>query len=114
MTARTIQHETPRLPITFALDSVLSVQIRACEALPEDALKTLFLSLLAFQPAAKAIEIVLFNARRLLHGSSMEPVGARKSAKLIGDCSVERRAFWIADRADETGHHRYYGRSAYP
>jgi len=77
-------------------------------------LKTLFLSLLAFPPAATAMETVLSNVRRLPHGSSTGPVAERKSVELISDGAVERWAFWIADRADETGHHRYYGRTAYP
>ena len=34
-------------------------------------------------------------------------------ANLRSQLNRLRRAFWIADRADEARHHRYYGRSTY-
>jgi hypothetical protein len=77
-------------------------------------LKTLFLSLLAFQPAANAMETIVFNARRVPHRPWTRPAGARKSDKIISDSACSTAPYWIADRADVTGHHRYYGRDAYP
>jgi hypothetical protein len=73
-------------------------------------LTSLYLSLLAFQPAANAIESILFIARHFQDGPLTGAVGACKSGKII---AWNAAPFWISDRAD-LGHHRYYGMSAYP
>jgi hypothetical protein len=78
----------------------------------EDTMKSLFLSLLAFQPAANVVESIFFTARQIPVGPSS--VRTRNSGKIISDCAQSTAAFWIAHQADVTGHHRYYGRSAYP
>jgi hypothetical protein len=78
----------------------------------EDALKTVFLSLLALQPAVNTIETILFRARQLSDAPS--PGAAGKSGQIISDRAWSTASFWIADRDNSTGHHRYYGRSAYP
>jgi hypothetical protein len=77
-------------------------------------LKSLFLSLLAFPPAANVVESIFFAARQLLNRPSTSPVGACQSGKILSDHAWSAAPFWIVERADVTGHHRYYGRSAYP
>ena len=66
-------------------------------------MKTFFVSLLAL-PTATLLGSVLSQ----FNGSST--ISSRKSAVMISDCS------WSSDlvQDDLGGHHRYYGRSAYP
>ena len=65
-------------------------------------MKSLFVSLLAL-PAATMLESVV------LHLTGASAVAAAKSGAIICDCGS------ASDLAqDESGHHRYYGRSAYP
>jgi hypothetical protein len=80
-------------------------------SLPED---TFFLSLLALPPAANVVESIFFTEHRLPNRPSTSRVGAYQSGKILSDCAGGAAPFWIAERADATGHHRYYGRSAYP
>jgi hypothetical protein len=103
------------------LDSGLSAQSKRLARtkthsglVAEDALKTLFLSLLAFQPAANAVETIVFNARWVPHRRSTKPIGARKSDRIFSDCAWGPTSYEIGGRTDEPGHHRYYGRDAYP
>jgi hypothetical protein len=65
--------------------------------------KTLFVSLLAL-PAAAVFEQVRLQLTGPSKGS------ARKSAAIIFD----RRSSSALAQDDLRGHHRYYGRSAYP
>jgi hypothetical protein len=65
--------------------------------------KTLFVSLLAL-PATAVLESVALQ----LTGASV--VSTRKSGAIICDCGSGS----ALEQHDLRGHHRYYGRSAYP
>jgi hypothetical protein len=107
----------------FAVDSVLSVQIcprGAWDMLASgDAhLKTQLLSLLAFQPAATAIEYAWDAATRLAAGQDER---FRPQARIIANWPITIISFHPRDFAafqdssdwhDMCGHHRYYGESA--
>jgi hypothetical protein len=77
-------------------------------------LKSLFLSLLAILPAVNTMETILFATRWLPDDSSAGAAGTHKSEKIISDRAWNDAPFWVADRADAAGHHRYCGRAAYP
>jgi hypothetical protein len=76
-------------------------------------LKTVFLSLLAFQPAASAVETFVFAGRRLAADPLTVPTKTRQSAKIISDRAWRSISSTPSDLHDLTGHHRYYGRSSY-
>jgi hypothetical protein len=76
-------------------------------------LKTAFLSLLAFQPAASAVEAFLFAGRRLAADPLPVPTETRQSVKIISDRAWRSISSTSSDWHDLTGHHRYYGRSSY-
>ena len=82
----------------------------------EDAsLKSLFLSLLAFQPAVRpAVSSVLFAARPRAPTPRSGPERAGRPLGIVNDIVWSAPANVVADEHDLAGHHRYYGRSAYP
>jgi len=69
--------------------------------------KSLFISLLALQPAAHA---VLLGARRPAPSMSVRTIAARADATIGADAAPSL----APDLHDVTGHHRYYGQSACP
>lgn len=76
-------------------------------------MKTIFLSLLALQPAVNAVEALALNARWFPTRPSTKRVGTLDSIKIISDCSWHHTSAGLVDLHDVTGHHRYYGRSSY-
>jgi hypothetical protein len=69
-------------------------------------LKTVFLSLLALQPAA--VESALLTVRRLASAPSTDSVGAQYN--IFNDRAWTSASH--ADLHDMTGHHRYYGQAS--
>jgi len=80
--------------------------------LPGNVLKTVFLSLLAFQPAASAVETFVLAARGLAAGPLTVSTETRQSVKIISD-GARRSPSTPSDLHDLTGHHRYYGICSY-
>lgn len=67
-------------------------------------MKSLFVSFLAILPAVNAMETVVFSQRRAPR-LAMRP-------KII--CDQGKTELGADDVRNATGHHRYYGQSAYP
>jgi hypothetical protein len=89
-------------------EAVLHVGLR----LPRSVLKSHFLlGLLALQPAASALESIFFVPRLRPTRRSIAQVRAPQA--IISDYRWSATPFAVIDRHDMTGHHRYYGRSAY-
>ena len=74
-------------------------------------MKSLFISLLALQPAASAL---LSAARRPAPAFSAKTIGAHRAVEIVGDGAASAASTGTFDLHDLTGHHRYYGQSACP
>lgn len=78
-------------------------------------MKSLFLSLLAFQPAVRpAVSSVLFAARPKATAPRSGPERVGRPLSIVNDIVWSAPADAATDDHDLFGHHRYYGRSAYP
>jgi len=61
------------------------------------------------------METILFATRRRSHVSCRGAAASmNKSGKIISDRVSNAMSFRAADRTEEAGHHRYYGRAAFP
>ena len=78
-------------------------------------MKSLYLSLFATLPVVNTMETILFSTRRRSVVSyRVAAAGKDRSGKIISDRAESAEPFRVADRADEAGHHRYYGQAAFP
>ncbi len=67
-------------------------------------MKSLFVSFLAILPAVNAMENIVFK----------QPRAPRRAVRTRMICDQSKTDIGADDVHNATGHHRYYGQSAYP